>query len=184
MTVRTRIAPSPTGDPHVGTAYMALFNWAFARQAGGQFLLRIEDTDQARSTLESEQTIYAALKWLGLDWDEGPDVGGPHGPYRQSERVDIYAQHYATLLDQGHAFHCFCSKERLAELRQSQQAAKETTRYDGLCADLMAEEVAKRIAAGEPHVIRLKVPTQQATAYLTIGYAAKSQFPMPRWICR
>ena len=110
MTVRTRIAPSPTGDPHVGTAYMALFNWVFARQMGGEFLLRIEDTDQARSTAESEQTIFAALRWLGLEWDEGPDVGGSKGPYRQSERRSIFDEHLALLLNDGHAFHCFCSK--------------------------------------------------------------------------
>jgi glutamyl-tRNA synthetase len=93
MTVRTRIAPSPTGDPHVGTAYIALFNLCFARQHGGQFLLRIEDTDQTRSTPESEQAIFDSLRWLGLEWDEGPDMGGPHGPYRQSERMDIYGKY-------------------------------------------------------------------------------------------
>ena len=97
--VRTRIAPSPTGDPHVGTAYMALFNWAFARHVGGEFILRIEDTDQVRSTAESEQSIFESLEWLGLDWDEGPDKGGPHGPYRQSERKDIYKEYVQQLLD-------------------------------------------------------------------------------------
>ena len=126
MTVRTRIAPSPTGDPHVGTAYVALFNMAFARSQGGQFLLRIEDTDQTRSTPESEQAILDALHWLGLDWDEGPDNGGPHGPYRQSERSDIYRQHADQLLDSGHAFRCFCSSERLDELRKTQMAEKAT----------------------------------------------------------
>ncbi|MEQ8689769.1 MAG: glutamate--tRNA ligase, partial [Pseudomonadales bacterium] len=158
MTIRTRIAPSPTGDPHVGTAYMALFNWAFARQHEGQFILRIEDTDQARTTAESEQNIFAALRWLGLDWDEGPDVGGPHGPYRQSERKDIYDTHLATLLDAGHAFRCFCSRERLDEVRAAQMAAKQTSRYDGHCLNLSAEEVAERLARGEEHVVRLKVP--------------------------
>ena len=93
MTVRTRIAPSPTGDPHLGTAYMALFNWAFAKSQGGDFIVRIEDTDIARSTPESEQMILDALSWIGIPWDEGPDVGGPHGPYRQSERKDVYRQH-------------------------------------------------------------------------------------------
>lgn len=160
MTVRTRIAPSPTGDPHVGTAYMALFNWAFARQQGGEFILRIEDTDQARSSTASEQAIFDAINWLGLNWDEGPDVGGPHGPYRQSERRDIYAEHIQTLLDKGHAFHCFCSRERLDALRAEQQAAKQTTRYDGLCANLSAAEVQGRIEAGEEHVIRMHVPDQ------------------------
>ena len=120
MTVRTRIAPSPTGDPHVGTAYVALFNMAFAKSQGGQFLLRIEDTDQARSTPESEQTILDALRWLGLDWDEGPDVGGPHGPYRQSERSEIYAKYTQQLVDNDHAFCCFCTTERLDGLRKEQ----------------------------------------------------------------
>lgn len=158
MTVRTRIAPSPTGDPHVGTAYVALFNLAFARAHGGQFLLRIEDTDLVRSTAESEQMILDSLRWLGLDWDEGPDVGGPHGPYRQSERGAIYAEHTQILLDKGHAFRCFCTKERLDALRAGQMAVQKTPGYDGHCAHLPAEEVAKRVAAGEPSVVRMKVP--------------------------
>jgi glutamyl-tRNA synthetase len=158
MTVRTRIAPSPTGDPHVGTAYMALFNWVFARQMGGEFLLRIEDTDQARSTAESEQTIFAALRWLGLEWDEGPDVGGSKGPYRQSERRSIYDEHLALLLNDGHAFHCFCSKQRLDDLRREQQAAKQTTRYDGHCLSLDEQTVQTRLDAGEEYVVRMKVP--------------------------
>lgn len=158
MKVRTRIAPSPTGDPHVGTAYVALFNLAFARQHGGQFLLRIEDTDLVRSTPESEQAILDSLRWLGLDWDEGPDVGGPHGPYRQSERGDIYAQHTQILLDKGHAFRCFCSKERLDALRTQQQEQQKTPGYDGHCIGLSANEVAKRVAQGEANVVRMKVP--------------------------
>ena len=104
MTIRTRIAPSPTGDPHVGTAYIALFNLCFAKQHGGKFILRIEDTDQVRSTEQSEQMIYDSLRWLGLDWDEGPDKGGDFGPYRQSERGDIYQTHAQQLIDNGHAF--------------------------------------------------------------------------------
>ena len=158
MSVRTRIAPSPTGDPHVGTAYMALFNWAFAKHHGGEFLLRIEDTDLARSTSESEQSIFDALRWLGLEWDEGPDVGGEHGPYRQSERRSIYTTHADQLLQDGHAFHCFCSKERLDQVRAEQQAAKQTTRYDGHCLGLASAEVASRLAASEEHVIRMRVP--------------------------
>src|SRR6478752_9103157 len=106
MTVRTRIAPSPTGDPHVGTAYIALFNLCFARQHGGQFILRIEDTDQVRSTADSEQKILDSLRWLGLSWDEGPDVGGPHAPYRQSERLPIYKEHAEILLKAGKAYWC------------------------------------------------------------------------------
>ena len=134
--VRTRIAPSPTGDPHVGTAYIALFNMCFARQHGGQFILRIEDTDQVRSSTESEQQIYDALRWLGIEWDEGPDVGGPHGPYRQSERAAIYKEHSDLLVEKGHAFPCFCSTERLNEVRAQQMADKQTPAYDGLCAHL------------------------------------------------
>ena len=165
MKVRTRIAPSPTGDPHVGTAYMALFNWVFARQHKGEFILRIEDTDQARSTRESEQAIFSAIGWLGLDWDEGPDVDGPMGPYRQSERKELYLQHIQTLLDQGHAFHCFCSKERLDDLRAKQQAAKQTTRYDGHCLHLSREEIQTRLAAGEAHVVRMRVPETGACTF-------------------
>ncbi|MEC8619273.1 MAG: glutamate--tRNA ligase [Pseudomonadota bacterium] len=165
MTVRTRIAPSPTGDPHVGTAYMALFNWAFARQHDGQFVLRIEDTDQARSTPESEQAIFTALRWLGLDWDEGPNVGGPYGPYRQSERQALYLEHIEKLLEQGDAFHCFCSKQRLDDVRAEQQAAKQTTRYDGHCLGLSADEVAKRLAAEEPSVVRMRVPETGACTF-------------------
>lgn len=158
MTVRTRIAPSPTGDPHVGTAYIALFNLCFARQHGGQFILRIEDTDQVRSTAASEQAILDSLRWLGLTWDEGPDVGGPHGPYRQSERGDIYAGHARELVDKGYAFHCFCSNERLDALRAEQTAAGCNPGYDGHCMSLSAESVQARVDAGENHVIRMKVP--------------------------
>ena len=158
MTVRTRIAPSPTGDPHVGTAYIALFNLAFAKSQGGQFLLRIEDTDQTRSTPESEQQILDSLRWLGLNWDEGPDVGGPHGPYRQSERGAIYAEHAQMLLDRGHAFCCFCSSERLDALRAEQVANKQTPGYDGHCLHLSDDEVQARRKAGEPYVVRMKVP--------------------------
>lgn len=125
-TVRTRIAPSPTGDPHVGTAYIALFNYCFAKQHGGEFILRIEDTDQLRSTRESEQQIFDALRWLGIDWSEGPDVGGPHGPYRQSERGDIYQKYCQQLVDMGHAFPCFCTAEELDEMRAEQMARGET----------------------------------------------------------
>lgn len=159
-TVRTRIAPSPTGDPHAGTAYIALFNLCFARQHGGQFILRIEDTDQLRSTRESEQQIYDALRWLGIEWDEGPDVGGPHGPYRQSERGHIYKKYSDELVEKGHAFTCFCTPERLDAVRAEQMARKETPRYDGHCMHLPKDEVQRRLAAGESHVTRMKVPTE------------------------
>jgi len=159
-TVRTRIAPSPTGDPHVGTAYIALFNYCFAKQHGGEFILRIEDTDQLRSTRESEQQIFDALRWLGITWAEGPDVGGPHGPYRQSERSDIYKQYTQQLVDMGHAFPCFCTAEELDQMRAEQQARGETPRYDGRALLRSKEKVAQRLAAGEPHVIRMKVPSE------------------------
>ncbi|KTC35128.1 glutamate--tRNA ligase [Pseudomonas sp. ABAC61] len=159
-TVRTRIAPSPTGDPHVGTAYIALFNYCFAKQHGGEFILRIEDTDQLRSTRESEQQIFDALRWLGINWSEGPDVGGPHGPYRQSERGDIYQKYVQQLVDMGHAFPCFCTAEELDQMRAEQMARGETPRYDGRALLLSKEEVAQRLAAGEPHVIRMKVPSE------------------------
>ena len=159
-TVRTRIAPSPTGDPHVGTAYIALFNMAFAKSQGGQFLLRIEDTDQVRSTRESEQQILDSLRWLGLTWDEGPDVGGPHGPYRQSERSKLYAKHAAELVEKGHAFRCFCTPERLDALRKEQEENKSGSGYDGHCLHLSEDEVQAKLAAAESHVIRMKVPAE------------------------
>src|SRR5690606_26897028 len=159
MTVRTRIAPSATGDPHVGTAYIALFNQCFARQHGGKFVLRIEDTDQVRSSAESEQQILDSLRWLGLEWDEGPDVGGPHGPYRQRERSVSYHEHSEKLIGRGHAFRCFCSSERLDVLRAEQMANKQTPGYDGHCLHLSEQEVTQRVAAGEPHVVRMKVPS-------------------------
>ena len=153
-----RIAPSPTGDPHVGTAYIALFNCVFARQQGGKVLLRIEDTDQARSRAGSEQMIFDALRWVGLSWDEGPDVGGPYAPYRQSERGQHYRDHAGVLLENGHAYRCFCTEERLAQVREQQKAAKATIGYDRHCRDLDPHDGSRRAAAGEPHVIRLKVP--------------------------
>jgi glutamyl-tRNA synthetase len=158
MTVRTRIAPSPTGDPHVGTAYIALFNLCFARQHGGQFILRIEDTDQARSTAESEQSIFDSLRWMGLDWDEGPDKGGDFGPYRQSERRDIYAEHAQILIDKGHAFHCYRTSEELDELRAARREAGGFTALKPSELKLSDEEVAKRKAAGLPFVVRMNVP--------------------------
>lgn len=160
MKIRTRVAPSPTGDPHVGTAYMALFNWVFAHSQGGEFILRIEDTDAVRSTPESEQLILDSLRWLGLSWDEGPDVGGPHGPYRQSARKHVYQEHARQLVESGHAFHCFCSAERLDEMRKAQQAAGENPRYDGRCLELDQATLRARLDAGEPHVIRMKVPSE------------------------
>ena len=156
--VRTRLAPSPTGDPHVGTAYQALFGWVWARKNGGSFVLRIEDTDRERSSEASERAILDSLRWLGLSWDEGPDVGGPYGPYRQSERLDIYQRHVQRLVEQGDAYPCFCSRERLAELRRSRKGA--VTGYDGHCRGLPPEEARRRVESGEEHVIRMKVPSE------------------------
>ena len=159
-TVRTRIAPSPTGDPHVGTAYVALFNYALAKKHGGQFILRIEDTDRTRSNTASEEMIFEALRWLGLEWDEGPDVGGPFGPYRQSERSEIYTEHVEKLLSSGDAYPCFCTRERLTELRAHQRENKLALGYDGLCRHIAPEEAASRRSAGESCVIRLAMPDE------------------------
>ncbi len=164
---RVRIAPSPTGDPHVGTAYIALFNYVFARRFGGTFILRIEDTDQERYTAGSEAAIFEALRWLGLGWDEGPDVGGPHGPYRQSERLDIYRAHVQILLERGEAYRCFCDRARLDALRTAQVAAKASNLgYDGHCRDLAPEVVAANLAAGKPFVVRLRVPAEGVTTFV------------------
>ncbi len=156
--VRVRIAPSPTGDPHVGTAFMALFNMVFARHHGGKFILRIEDTDRKRSRPEYEENIYRALKWCGIQWDEGPDVGGPHGPYRQSERSDIYRKYAYDLLNAGKAYKCFATAEELAEMRAASNATGGHGGYDRRYRDLSPQEIADREARAEPYVIRLKVP--------------------------
>jgi glutamyl-tRNA synthetase len=164
MSVRVRIAPSPTGDPHVGTAYIALFNYCFARKNGGQFILRIEDTDRTRSTKESEDAILRALRWVGLSWDEGPDIGGELGPYRQSERAEIYREHAEMLLERGRAYRCFCTAERLTALREEQKREKRNLGYDGLCRAIGLEESRARAGAGEPHVVRLAMPREGKTA--------------------
>ncbi|OCI92074.1 glutamate--tRNA ligase [Agrobacterium sp. 13-626] len=158
--VRVRIAPSPTGEPHVGTAYIALFNYLFAKKHGGEFILRIEDTDATRSTPEFETKVLDALKWCGLKWSEGPDIGGPYGPYRQSDRKDLYKPYVEKIVDAGHGFRCFCTPERLEQMRAAQRAAGLPPKYDGHCLNLSAEEVSSRVAAGEPHVVRMKIPTE------------------------
>jgi len=160
MSIRVRIAPSPTGDPHVGTAYIALFNLVFARHFQGKFILRIEDTDQTRSTPEYEKNIYTALHWCGINWDEGPDVGGPYGPYRQSERTEIYQKHAQMLLDRKMAYKCFATPQELAQMRET--AAKQGLHigYDRRYRDLSPEEVSAQEKAGLPFVIRLKVPLE------------------------
>ncbi len=156
--VRVRVAPSPTGDPHLGTAYQALFNFAFARSHGGSFILRIEDTDRVRSTRQSEDAILASLRWLGLAWDEGPDVGGPHAPYRQSERTRIYQEHAAQLLESGHAYRCFCTRERLDRMRAENRDKKTFPGYDRYCRAVPPDESARRVEEGETFVVRMKVP--------------------------
>ena len=164
--VRVRIAPSPTGPPHVGLASMALFNHVFARQQGGKFIIRIEDTDQTRYDPDSERQILEGMRWLGIPWDEGPEVDGPHGPYKQTERTEIYRKHVRELLDKGAAYYCFCTPERLEQMRQAQRAAKGPLRYDRLCRGLSPDEVQRRLDAGQAHVVRLKVPLDGATSFV------------------
>lgn len=155
---RTRIAPSPTGDPHVGTAYQALFDLAWSRKTGGVFVLRIEDTDQNRLVEGSEQQIYDSLRWLGLDYDEGPDIGGPFAPYRQSERLASYQPIVDQLVEAGHAYHCWCSSERLAEMRSAQQAAKQEFGYDRLCLGKTREERAQLPGFSQTPAVRMLIP--------------------------
>jgi glutamyl-tRNA synthetase len=160
---RVRFAPSPTGYLHIGGARSALFNWLFARHTGGQFLLRIEDTDQKRYVADSVSNLMANLRWLGLDWDEGPDVGGPYGPYTQTERAALY-QHWAHwLVEQGHAYHCYCTPERLEAMRAEQMANKQPPGYDRRCRHLTVEERAARAAEGLPYVIRFATPREGNT---------------------
>ena len=155
---RLRVAPSPTGDPHVGTAYMSLFNLAFVRRHGGQFVLRIEDTDRARFQADSEAQIYDTLHWLGLNWDEGPDVGGPFAPYRQSERLDTYAPFVDQLLADGRAYKCWCSQERLAEMRDEQRRKKLPTGYDRLCLGKTEDERKALGGTTDTPVVRMLIP--------------------------
>ena len=163
--IRVRIAPSPTGDPHVGTAYIGLLNYIFARQHNGKFVLRIEDTDRTRFVSTSEQMIFDSLRWVGLTWDEGPDVGGPYGPYRQSERTDIYREHVEILLANGTAYRSFETADELEAMRLSQIAAKQPPRYNGAHRHLSQSQIDAYIAEGRPYTIRLKVPENQSTTF-------------------
>ena len=156
--VRVRFAPSPTGYLHIGGARTALYDWLLARKTGGQFILRIEDTDQSRLVADAVQDIKDSLRWLGLDWDEGPDAGGEVGPYFQSERLDIYQKYAAQLVQTGSAYYCFCTPERLEEMRKKQEQAGQPSGYDRHCRDLSAEEIEKNLTAGQKYVIRFKVP--------------------------
>jgi len=158
MEVRTRIAPSPTGDPHVGTIYCALFNIVFAKHFKGKFILRIEDTDRKRSKSVYEENIYNALNWANLKWDEGPDIGGPFGPYRQSERLDIYQKHIKILLDEKKAYKCFATPEELEEMRQLAAKSGRKSGYDRRYRNLSEEEIQQKEKEGQPYVVRLKVP--------------------------
>lgn len=176
MTVRVRIAPSPTGDPHVGTAYMALFNLIFARHYGGKFILRIEDTDQSRSRPEYEKNIFDALKWCELPWDEGPDIGGPFGPYRQSERYHIYKEYCDKLVAAGKAYKCFATPEELAEMREVAAKTGGRQGYDRRYRNLTEREIAEREAAGQSYVIRLKVPLT-GECVLEDGIKGRSTYP-------
>jgi len=160
---RVRVAPSPTGHMHLATARTALYDYLLARQTGGRFVLRIEDTDLRRTVPGSEQEIMDGLRWLGLEYDEGPDVGGPFGPYRQTERRDLYLEHARILVDRGLAYPCFCTAERLEQVRAEQKQRKEASHYDGLCRLLDPDDARKRVAAGERHVIRFKMPKEGTT---------------------
>ncbi|MFJ2174823.1 glutamate--tRNA ligase [Streptomyces sp. NPDC101062] len=161
--VRVRFCPSPTGNPHVGLVRTALFNWAFARHTGGTLVLRIEDTDAARDSEESYVQLLDSLRWLGLDWDEGPEVGGPHAPYRQSQRMDIYRDTANKLLAAGHAYHCYCTTEELDARREAARAAGRPSGYDGHCRDLTAEQKAAYEAEGRSAIVRFRMPDEPIT---------------------
>lgn len=163
MTVRTRIAPSPTGIAHLGTAYTAMRNLAIAKQAGGQFIVRIEDTDRERYVEGAVEVIFDAMKWLNLPYNEAPNIGGPYAPYTQSERLPIYQKHILDLIENGKAYYCFCTKDRLDQVRADQQSRKELPRYDKFCRNIDLAQSKKRVEAGEKCVIRLKVPETGVT---------------------
>ncbi|MGP3968532.1 glutamate--tRNA ligase [Streptomyces sp. 6N223] len=161
--VRVRFCPSPTGNPHVGLVRTALFNWAFARHHGGTYVFRIEDTDVARNTEESYEALLDVMRWLGLDWDEGPEIGGPHGPYRQSERMDIYREVADKLLEAGHAYHCYCTPEELAARREAAREAGRPSGYDGTCRTLTDAEVAAYRAEDRAPIVRFRMPDAPIT---------------------
>ncbi len=166
--VRVRFAPSPTGYLHVGGLRTALYNFLFARHNKGKMVLRIEDTDRTRYVEGAVENLIRTLKWTGITYDEGPDIGGPLGPYIQSERLDLYRKHARQLIEKGHAYYCFCSPERLEKMRAEQIARKEPPRYDGTCRRLSPEEVQEKLKAGIPHVVRLKMPRRGETTFQDI----------------
>ncbi|MEU1786922.1 glutamate--tRNA ligase [Streptomyces sparsogenes] len=161
--VRVRFCPSPTGNPHVGLVRTALFNWAFARHHGGTLVFRIEDTDAARDSEESYRQLLDAMRWLGLDWDEGPEVGGPHAPYRQSQRMDFYRDVADRLLAGGHAYRCYCTAEELEQRREEARAAGRPSGYDGKCRTLTAEQRAAYEAEGRSSIVRFRMPDEPIT---------------------
>ncbi|MEV4975193.1 glutamate--tRNA ligase [Streptomyces scopuliridis] len=161
--VRVRFCPSPTGNPHVGLVRTALFNWAFARHSGGTMVFRIEDTDAARDSEESYAQLLDSMRWLGLDWDEGPEIGGPHAPYRQSQRMDLYRDAAEKLLAAGHAYHCYCTTEELEARREAARAAGRPSGYDGQCRDLTAERKAAYEAEGRTSIVRFRMPDEPIT---------------------
>jgi len=163
--MRVRFAPSPTGNLHVGNARTALFNWLLARGQDGICILRIEDTDAERSTAESERAILEDLRWLGLDWDEGPDVGGPHSPYRQSERLGLYASYARDLMARGSAYYCFCTPEELEAERKTALAMGLPPRYSGRCRSIPAATAAQRVADGALAAVRFAVPPDREVAF-------------------
>ncbi len=165
MDVRVRYAPSPTGLQHIGGIRTALFNYFFARSMGGKFILRIEDTDRERFSEESLKDLYDTLEWLGIDWDEGPEKGGDYGPYVQSERSGLYRKYAGQLVDEGRAYHCFCSSERLNDLREVQKKEKKNYGYDRHCRDLSEEEITRKKSEGLNSVIRLKIPLEGKTSF-------------------
>ncbi|MEU5334936.1 glutamate--tRNA ligase [Streptomyces asoensis] len=160
---RVRFCPSPTGNPHVGLVRTALFNWAFAKHHQGTLVFRIEDTDAARDSEESYEQLLDSLRWLGFDWDEGPEIGGPHAPYRQSQRMDLYADVARRLLEAGHAYHCYCSQEELDTRRDAARAAGRPSGYDGHCRDLTDEQVAQYEAQGRTPIVRFRMPDETIT---------------------
>ncbi len=181
MSVRVRYAPSPTGLQHIGGVRTALFNYYYARSRGGTFILRVEDTDRERFHPDALQDLYDTFQWLGIDWDEGPDKEGPHGPYVQSLRFDLYKEHAEKLLESGHAYRCFCSAERLAELRERQQKEKKAVGYDRACRNLSEEQRKEYLDQGIKPVIRLKVPTEGSTSFhdVLLGEVKKKNKDLP-----
>lgn len=172
--VRVRFAPSPTGSLHVGGARTALFNWLLAKKTNGKFIIRVEDTDVERSTKASEASILSDLRWMLMHWDEGPEVEGPHGPYRQSERKEIYKQHAEKLIAEGHAYRCFCTEEELDQKRAEAEAKGEDPKYDGTWRDRDPAEVQKMLDEGRPYTVRFKVP--QGKVYSPLHYLGNRPF--------